>query len=115
MTYTQSAAWTFPENTSGEHSFTCSTDITKTGYTDLGSSVLVFPQECEALRVELTFTDTHNGVTTTGNIKSATIQTNWDTGKQYNYKINVSFDSISFGTLTVDDWADGENINSEDF
>ena len=116
MTYNQEDTWTFPATTSGAHSLPAfSQAITKTEYTDIGSSILVFPQECKTLRVELTFNDTHNGVTTTGNVKSAIIQTNWDAGKQYNYKINVSFDSISFGDITVDEWADGQIINSEDF
>ena len=78
--------------------------------------MLVFPQTCTNLVVELTFTDVYNGITTTGNTTSAIITIDWKPGKQYHYNINVSFEKISIGTITVKDWSSGGQIGTtEDF
>jgi hypothetical protein len=53
-------------------------------------------------------------VTTIGNIKTATISTAWETGKQYEYKINVGFDAISIGAITVTDWGNGGAIEPDE-
>ena len=60
------------------------------------------------------WTDTHNGATSVANVKSATIPTDWKAGKQYIYKINISFDTISIDVPTVVDWTEGGNIENDD-
>lgn len=114
-----SVDWTLSGETSGYQSLalpesSTSISIPKDAYSDITSEILVFPEKCEELIVEVTFTDTHNGATSVANVKSATIKTEWKAGKQYIYKINISFDTISFDVPTVIDWADGGNIENDD-
>ena len=116
MVYNEAAAWSFPETVSGEESWSSEAgiSISKTDYTEIPSEMLAFPQTCASLFLELTFSDTHNGVTTIGNIKTATISTAWETGKQYEYKINVGFGAISIGAITVTDWVNGGAIEPDE-
>lgn len=108
--------WTFTQATAGGQSLSpeTGTSISTEGYTEIPADILVFPQTCESLFLELTFNDTHNGVTTIGNIKTATISTAWETGKQYEYKINVGFDAIRIGAITVTDWVNGGAIEPDE-
>ena len=113
----QSISYQFPDQASGHHSIAVNqSSLNKDGYQNLGSSVLVFPQTCTNLVIELTFIDVYSGITTTGNTTSASISIDWEPGKQYHYNINVSFEKISIGTITVKDWATGKQIGTtEDF
>lgn len=115
MSFGQNTTYLFPNTTSGSHSIPVNQRLNKNEYQNLGSSVLVFPQTCNNLVVELTFTDVYNEKTTTGNTTSASIPINWVAGKQYHYKINVSFDAISFSPPTIKEWSTGGSIYTEDF
>lgn len=113
MTYDQTAAWTLSDGTGEQAQSSLESLVTNDtdAYSEISSGVLVFPQKCESVTVELTFSDEYDGVATTGNIKSATISApEWKAGKKYEYNIHIGFDRISIGDITVTDWVDGSEI-----
>ena len=70
-------------------------------------NLLVFPESgSDKLTVAVTYTEIY-GTSTFDKTKCGEIDINWQAGKVYTYKTNLTSESIVFGTPTVTDWSNG--------
>ena len=87
-------------------------------FKDITDYVLVFPENLQAnnraLTVEITFNETLGGVSTTGNVKSATINPNWAAGYKYDYSITLTSDHLTFSEPTVTQWEDAGSVTDSE-
>lgn len=119
MTYnptSRSATWAL-SNTDGWSISITPVDLKTDEFEDITDYVLVFPENLQAdnrsFTVEITFNEILGGVTTTGNVKSATIKPTWAAGYKYDYNITLTSDHLTFSEPTVTEWVTVEEEISD--
>lgn len=82
--------------------------------TEIVSGLLVFPEECEAFYIAVTYTDLYGSTNQVQTTKtSPKLEADWERGKKYTYTFNVNLDHITFTEPTVTNWLSGGSVDTD--
>lgn len=107
-------SWTLVENTDTQ--FELAKEMTvdsQTPQADLFGTLLLIPQDCQGLKLDISITRAGEQQETQ-TISLGTSIAQWAAAQSYRYVLTIKADAITFGDFTVDEWGvtnTGGNIN----